>query len=221
MTDVTADDAGKARNGSAMKALVLGLVGVLLTLPLMVAFFFGHMGRPLPYVGLWLTLGAIGGCVALTALVLGFKALTRPGRKEIAIMAIVNAGLSLPVGLFAIPAWVMVFVFGFGVDRGEGVRRGETISEIFNVKTALGVFETDVGRYPTTAEGLQALVAGPPAIGATWKGPYLERSPVDGWGRELVYRCPGTFAPNSYDLFSMGPDGVAGTDDDVRKDDVY
>jgi general secretion pathway protein G len=50
-----------------------------------------------------------------------------------------------------------------------------------------------------------------------WRGPYLKRAavPKDAWGNELVYESPGQYNEATYDLSSAGPDGMAGTDDDI------
>ena len=84
-----------------------------------------------------------------------------------------------------------------------------------HLSTALDLFELGVGRFPTTQEGLAALRTAP--SGATgWKGPYIKRAvPLDPWGRKYVYRSPGQHNREDYDLFSNGPDGVEGGDDDV------
>jgi general secretion pathway protein G len=80
---------------------------------------------------------------------------------------------------------------------------------------ALEDFRRDVGRYPTTAEGLRALTERPPGI-ESWKGPYgLGVRNEDAWGRGIIYRCPGRSDPAGYDLISPGPDGKEGTKDDV------
>ncbi len=74
--------------------------------------------------------------------------------------------------------------------------------------TALDAFRLDVGRYPTTEEGLKALREKPSGAEA-WKGPYLPKEiPVDPWGRAYIYKCPGSFG--DYDLISYGLDGTEG-----------
>lgn len=81
--------------------------------------------------------------------------------------------------------------------------------QIKEIEGALQLFSFDIGRFPTTAEGLEALVRNPGNLEA-WRGPYLAKSevPVDPWGKPYVYRCPGEHG--DYDLFSYGPDGVEG-----------
>jgi len=82
--------------------------------------------------------------------------------------------------------------------------------------TALGLYEQDTGSYPTTAEGLDALIKAPDGV-TNWKGPYLTTSeiPADPWGRPYVYTCPGVHNTNGYDLVSYGKDGKDGGGDDV------
>ncbi len=71
------------------------------------------------------------------------------------------------------------------------------------------------GQYPTTNQGLVALVTLPtsPPVPENWNGPYLEKVPKDPWGREYQYHYPGNHPPFDYDLYSMGPDGVDSGDD--------
>jgi type II secretion system protein G len=78
----------------------------------------------------------------------------------------------------------------------------------------LARFRTDADRFPTTREGLVALLRAPG--GFEWKGPYvaLDAVPKDPWGRLYLYRCPGVEG-RPYDLLSTGPDGVEGTSDDL------
>jgi general secretion pathway protein G len=94
-----------------------------------------------------------------------------------------------------------------------------TARQIDAYKTALGIYELDTGIFPTQEQGLQALIVKPatPPVPNNYKGPYLD-PPVlrkDPWGRDYVYRLPGQKIPNGYDLFSPGPNGVEGDDDDI------
>lgn len=82
-----------------------------------------------------------------------------------------------------------------------------------NLAVALDLFEFDVGRYPTTQEGLEGLIR---SVGdSNWDGPYLKKKelPEDPWGRPYVYVSPGTVNTDSYDLSSLGPDGTESGDD--------
>lgn len=74
---------------------------------------------------------------------------------------------------------------------------------------ALDAYRLDVGRYPTTEEGLNALLT-QPASARRWGGPYLQKAaPMDPWERSYVYRYPGTQG-RDYDLLSLGDDGRPG-----------
>jgi general secretion pathway protein G len=74
--------------------------------------------------------------------------------------------------------------------------------------TALDTFRLDIGKYPTTEEGLKALREKPSGAEG-WQGPYLPKEiPVDPWGRAYVYKSPGQ--QGDYDLISYGLDGAEG-----------
>jgi general secretion pathway protein G len=75
----------------------------------------------------------------------------------------------------------------------------------------LASFRNDIGRYPTTKEGLEALISPPRGIEDRWRGPYIEGRDVlvDAWGKDLLYLSPGERNPDSYDLYSEGP-GIIG-----------
>jgi len=90
-------------------------------------------------------------------------------------------------------------------------------AQIADMGTALDAFEIGVGRYPTTVEGLQALLQQPTSEAQDWQGPYLNKNvvPLDPWGNEYQYRCPGQYNPDGYDLYCYGPDGKQGGDDDI------
>ncbi|MDE2028924.1 MAG: type II secretion system major pseudopilin GspG [Candidatus Omnitrophica bacterium] len=97
--------------------------------------------------------------------------------------------------------------------RSEQARNTAARTDIeSNLSTALDLYRMDVGQYPTTEQGLSALIAAPtiPPVPPQWNGPYLKKKkvPKDPWGRDYVYAAPGTHNPESYDLSSVGPDGV-------------
>jgi len=100
------------------------------------------------------------------------------------------------------------------VGRTEDAKIKATKGSISGIKTALEVFETDNGRFPSTSEGLAALVV-PPSGLTNWHGPYVDKTHIqaDAWGNPFVYRYPGTQNPNGFDLSSMGPDGRESQDD--------
>lgn len=85
--------------------------------------------------------------------------------------------------------------------------------QIKEIEGALQMFSFDMGRYPSTPEGLDALIRNPGNFDS-WKGPYLQKEvPKDQWQKPYLYRSPGLHG--DYDLFSAGPDGIEGTDDDI------
>lgn len=97
----------------------------------------------------------------------------------------------------------------------------ETVARIFvrdSLKSSLVSYRIHNGDYPSTAEGLSALVTQPNGR-ERWKGPYVEVSggkiPLDPWGEEYIYRYPGTQNKGSYDLFSKGADKTQDTADDI------
>jgi len=92
-------------------------------------------------------------------------------------------------------------------------------SQIGLFETAIEGFQLNIGSYPTTEQGLNALLAPPADLPnqAKWEGPYLKGNevPLDPWGTPYQYRFPGDRNPNGYDLWSIGPDRTDGTEDDV------
>ncbi len=99
--------------------------------------------------------------------------------------------------------------------RTEQARRARADSDIKgSLALALDLFELDTGKYPTSEQGLAALRAQPPTV-ENWRGPYLKQDPIDPWNNPYRYAYPGTQNPQDYDLFSLGPDGVESTQDDI------
>jgi general secretion pathway protein G len=81
-------------------------------------------------------------------------------------------------------------------------------AQIEGLSKALDLYRLEVGHYPTTEQGLAALVVAP-AEETRWTGPYLQKAvPQDPWGRNYTYRYPGE--NSEYDLLSMGKDGQPG-----------
>jgi general secretion pathway protein G len=86
-----------------------------------------------------------------------------------------------------------------------------------SMQAPLSVYRIHMGDYPTTAEGLQALITPPANKADRWRGPYLQESklPTDPWGEPYQYRYPGVKNKDRYDLWSKGPDKTDGTEDDI------
>lgn len=88
-------------------------------------------------------------------------------------------------------------------------------AQIERLGTTLDTFRLDVGRYPSTQEGLAALNS-PPSGVSRWDGPYLNKAvPLDPWNNPYQYRSPGQ-GGRPYDLFSFGADGAPGGEGDNR-----
>jgi general secretion pathway protein G len=93
----------------------------------------------------------------------------------------------------------------------DSAKVGTANTEKATFVTALDLFKLDVGRYPTTDEGLEALVKDPPTA-ENWNGPYLKVTNLnDPWGHPFVYRSPGQHG--DFDLYSYGPKGKEGGGD--------
>jgi general secretion pathway protein G len=87
--------------------------------------------------------------------------------------------------------------------------------QIQKLSTVLDLYRLEVGHFPTTEQGLQALVDRPAQV-ETWNGPYLKTrdSLTDPWGRPYGYRSPGQHG--DYDLYTLGADGREGGDGENR-----
>jgi len=102
--------------------------------------------------------------------------------------------------------------------RGQQARMAAAKADIeANITAALDLYELDNGVYPSTDQGLQALISKPSSSPAPkgWSGPYLKKKkiPKDPWGSNYVYSSPGTNNTDEFDLSSLGPDGVQSSDD--------
>lgn len=114
---------------------------------------------------------------------------------------------------------VVLFILGMLVtvlfrnaDRiiGQG---SESVAQLFvneSIRTPLVTYRMHMGGYPTTEQGLEALIEPPSNNADRWRGPYLENGeiPLDPWNNPYQYRYPGKKNPDGYDVFSFGPDGV-------------
>ncbi|MBA5637153.1 type II secretion system major pseudopilin GspG [Duganella sp. LX20W] len=82
-------------------------------------------------------------------------------------------------------------------------------AQIEAFEKSLDTYRLDVGRYPTTDEGLAALLTAPATAGGKWNGPYLKKGvPADPWGHPYQYRSPGT--KGEFEIVSLGRDGQPG-----------
>jgi general secretion pathway protein G len=122
-------------------------------------------------------------------------------------------------GLTLIEVMVVIVILGIlaalivpsVINRPDDARAVAAKQDISTINQALKLYRLDNQRYPTTEQGLQALVAPPaaPPPAPNWKtGGYLERLPKDPWGNPYLYLNPG--ARGEIDVFSYGADGVQG-----------
>lgn len=96
------------------------------------------------------------------------------------------------------------------LDRPDQARRVAAQQDISGLMQALKLYRLDNGRYPSTAQGLQALVQRPEGA-RNWR-PYLDRMPTDPWGQPYQYLNPGV--KGEIDVFSFGPDNKPGGEQD-------
>ena len=122
-----------------------------------------------------------------------------------------NAGFSLIellvvlviLGLLAglVGPQVIKYIGGASTDTAK--------QQIENYSAALDLYRLEVGRYPSSDEGLQALVEAPPGV-TRWNGPYLKKAtvPKDPWGNDYHYQLPGDHG--TFDIYSLGADNAEG-----------
>ncbi|HWZ71862.1 MAG TPA: type II secretion system major pseudopilin GspG [Casimicrobiaceae bacterium] len=104
---------------------------------------------------------------------------------------------------------VMGIVGGNYLGQGEKAKQKAAKLEIEQIGQTLDLFKLEVGRYPTTQEGLQALITAPTGV-SNWNGPYWKKNtlPKDPWTNEYKYASPGQHG--AYDIWSYGADGKEG-----------
>ncbi|HEY1683361.1 MAG TPA: type II secretion system major pseudopilin GspG [Tepidisphaeraceae bacterium] len=100
--------------------------------------------------------------------------------------------------------------------RAQEAKIAAARTTVKQLDDSMDLFEHDMDRYPTTEEGLGALMV-PPSNSQDWKGPYIKGSklPVDPWNNPYKYQYPGQHNINGVDIWSSGPDGRDGTEDDI------
>ncbi|HUB25996.1 MAG TPA: type II secretion system protein GspG [Tepidisphaeraceae bacterium] len=120
-------------------------------------------------------------------------------RKQAGVHNVIEPLLAFVI--IAIVAAIVVPKFT-GKPVSAGIRHKATENDISCIKSALYSFRSDNGRYPTTHEGLQALVANPANL-QDWRR-YMVKIPVDPWGQRYIYRCPGSDG-RDFDLTYLDP----------------
>ena len=130
-----------------------------------------------------------------------------------------NAGFSL------VELMVVVFIMGLLATLiivnvapvGDQSRVSKVHADIASIESALEQYSLDMYGYPGSQDGLEALTVAPSGAdaGKYRPGGYLKKLRNDPWNNPYQYATPGKRSEGQYDVFSMGPDGQSGTDDDI------
>ncbi|MFC5050023.1 type II secretion system major pseudopilin GspG [Rubritalea spongiae] len=126
------------------------------------------------------------------------------------------------VMVMAIIAVLAGGVIGLLGNFGEGAKIQRAETDIKTIDAALMNYNTLAGRYPTTEQGLEALVTKPttaPKPRRYPSKPFLKAIPMDPWGNPYAYKMPGSQDPTTYEVLSYGADGQPGGDDDISSQD--
>lgn len=106
------------------------------------------------------------------------------------------------------------------LSQQDKADRQTTQTQLANFKQALNMYKVDNRSYPNTEEGLAALFKKPEdeTRGRNWEGPYMDETlPVDPWGNDYGYEYPPTEGAGDFpNIWSFGPDGESGTEDDIK-----
>jgi general secretion pathway protein G len=104
---------------------------------------------------------------------------------------------------------VLGIVGGNFIGKGEKAKADAAKIEIGQIAQTLDLYKLEVGRYPSSQEGLQALISAPAGV-TNWNGPYWKKStvPKDPWGNDYKYASPGS--KGAYEIVSLGADGKEG-----------
>jgi general secretion pathway protein G len=122
--------------------------------------------------------------------------------------------IMLVVTIIALLAGLAIYKLGPAIDV-EAIAAAR--SDLQTLRAALLSYRSMAGSFPSTAQGLQALVKRPEGEPKPlmWQRTFDGEMKQDPWRHDFVYRCPGEKNADSYDIFSVGKDGLAGTEDDI------
>jgi general secretion pathway protein G len=139
------------------------------------------------------------------------KATSIPRRPNHSAFSLIEMVLVLGIIALLVGSGIVYVVGVLGVGKETRVK-----ADINTVTAALRTYETQNLTLPTTQQGLRALVEMPKTKPApkSWR-PMLKKTLLDPWGHEYNYVNPGKKDPSGFDLFSAGPDGKAGSEDDI------
>lgn len=124
--------------------------------------------------------------------------------------------------VMAIIAILVGGVIGLTGDITGGAKIQKTETEMHGMRSHLMNYKTLAGRYPTSEQGLKALVTKPTSAPIPRRYPtpaFLKALPMDPWGNPYIYKMPGLKDTNTYELISYGNDGQAGGGDDISSQD--
>jgi general secretion pathway protein G len=112
----------------------------------------------------------------------------------------------------ALAAMIVPRMAGRSQQAKVSIAKADILS---NIPSSLDLYELDNGTYPSTEQGLDALLSKPSGSSeaTNWQGPYLKKRPIDPWGSEYQYRYPSQHQRLDYDLYSFGPDKIKSDDD--------
>jgi len=103
---------------------------------------------------------------------------------------------------------------------GEGAKLQAVKKDLQDLGSAVRMYKINAGQYPTTAQGLEALVSRPTStpVPKMWKS-LMKEVPQDPWGNPYGYRYPGRKDPTDFEIICIGEDAKEGTDDDISSQD--
>ncbi len=131
-----------------------------------------------------------------------------------------RAGFTLMEVLLVLVILVIIGSFvGIAIRNAQGQANVNAArAQIEQLEQPLEMYHLNINSYPTTSQGLAALESAPGdlANAAKWQGPYLDKAvPLDPWDNQYQYMSPGNRNPDSFDIWSFGPDGVDNSADDI------
>ena len=134
----------------------------------------------------------------------------RPDQRAFTLLEIIIA-----LAILSMLVGIAVVNFGGTLDNAAITTAKLFVNDA--IKLPLFSYKSQMGDFPSTSEGLQALVSAPASKADQWHGPYLAdgKIPLDPWGEAYIYRYPATKNKTGYDILSKGPDKTEGTPDDI------
>jgi general secretion pathway protein G len=114
---------------------------------------------------------------------------------------------------------ILVILGGLAATTFQGTQEGARIDaaqgQVDIIKRVIPLYHHHMGAYPTSLNDLMAAPGDAYNVNK-WRGPYLEEQlPLDPWGNDYRYEVPGKQNPTTFDIWSAGPDGVDGSEDDL------